>query len=294
MTTGPLAKTGLSELASRYEALFCDIWGVVHNGVTPFAEAVTALSRFREKGGKVVLLTNASRPADLISEMLHGMGVSRSAFDHIISSGDVTRELVRAYEGRIIHFVGPHHDRPILDGLNIALGEPDEAAAVVVTGLEERTETPADYESRIKDWLGHRLPLICSNPDIVVEHGDLLEYCAGALAEIYAGLGGKVEMAGKPYPPIYDAAFRWLAEADEAKGADGSAPRRERILAIGDAVRTDALGASQFGLDFLFITGGALHTADFEAFEGSDDDKVKAAVAPSRVKLAGYMPRLVW
>lgn len=294
MTTGPLAKTGLAELAPRYDALFCDIWGVIHNGVRPYPQAAEALTRFRAEGGKVVLITNASRPADLISDLLHGMDVPRSAYDHIISSGDVTRELVRAYEGRIVHLVGPRSDHPMLAGLNIALGAPDEAAAVVVTGLDDPLQTPADYEARLKDWLNRRLPMICANPDVIVEHGDRIVYCAGALAEIYADRGGKVEMAGKPYPPIYEAAFRWLSEAAEAKGTDGAPPRRDRILAIGDAVRTDALGASRFGLDFLFITGGALHAEELESADGSDDDRVKAAVAPSRAALAGYMPRLSW
>ncbi len=287
MPKAHLVTTGLSALAPDYDAVFCDIWGVVHNGVAPHQGAVTALTRYREQGGRVVLVTNASRPAPQIVEMLDGLGVAREAYDGIVSSGDVTRDLVRAYAGRIIHLVGPRIDHPLLEGLNIARGAPDEAAVVVVTGLDRSDETPEDYTDRLETWLDHRLPLICANPDITVEVGDRIEYCAGALAEIYADMGGKVEMAGKPYAPIYEAAFRQL---EEATSADID---HKHILAIGDAARTDALGAATFGLDFLFITG-SLHAGELNAFEGAEEDKVVAAIAPSRANLVGYMPRLVW
>jgi len=287
MTKPQLVTAGFSALAANYDAAFCDIWGVVHNGVAPHPSAVDALTRYREEGGKVILVTNASRPGPQVAQMLDDMGITDKVFDSIVSSGDVTRDLVRAYSGHIIHMVGPRMDHPLLDGLKIALGEPDEAAAVLVTGLDAYGETPDDYRDRLKTWLDHRLPMICANPDITVEVGDTMEYCAGALAEIYADMGGKVEMAGKPHPPIYDVAFKRLAEV-AGPGLD-----RRRIVAIGDAARTDALGAARFGIDFLFITG-SLHAAELNAFEGAEEEKVIEAVAPSQVHLVGYMPRLAW
>ncbi len=287
MPTGQLVTTGLSALAPEYDAVFCDIWGVVHNGVAPHTDAVAALTRYRKDGGHVILITNASRPTPQIVEMLESMQIGPEVYDRIVSSGDVTRELVRAFSGKIIHFVGPRTDAPMIEGLSVAKGEPEEAAAVVVTGLEKSDDLPEAYKDRLEDWLGHRLPLICANPDVTVEVGDTIEYCAGALAEIYADMGGRVEMAGKPYPPIYEVAFHMLEEAA------GRRIETSRILAIGDAVRTDALGAARFGLDFLFITG-SLHADELDAFSGANETRVIEAVAPSRAKLVGHMPRLMW
>ncbi|MBU1176133.1 MAG: TIGR01459 family HAD-type hydrolase [Alphaproteobacteria bacterium] len=288
MTKGQLVTAGLSALAPRYDAMFCDIWGVVHNGVEPHPRAVSALRRFRDEGRHVVLITNASRPSGPIVEMLLGMGINNDIYDRVVSSGDVTRELVRKYAGKIVHHVGPRVDHPIFAGLGIAIGPPEDAAAVVVTGLDaEAQETPDDYAERIADWLDRRLPLICANPDITVEWGDQIVYCAGALAKVYADKGGHVEMGGKPHPPIYELAFH------ELETLAGRTIDRKRILAIGDAVRTDALGAARYGLDFLFITG-SLHAEELNAHEGADEARVVNTVAPSRANLVGHMPRLVW
>ena len=288
MPNGQLVTTGLSALAPDYRAVFCDIWGVLHNGVTPHLDAVAALRRYRDGGGRVILISNAARPAPQIVEMLADMGIGEDVYDRIVTSGDVTRELVRAYSGRIIHFVGPNSDHPMLKGINVGLGDPDEAAAVVITGLENPDETPAAYTERLNTWIDHRLPLICANPDITVEVGDKMIFCAGAIAEDYARMGGKVEMAGKPHPPIYEVAFRLLEELVGAEDVD-----RKSIVAIGDAVRTDALGAARYGIDFLFITG-SLHAEELNAHEGADEAQVVETVAPSRANLVGYMPRLKW
>lgn len=287
MTTGQLVTTGLSALAANYDAAFCDIWGVVHNGIEPHTGAVTALRRFRDLGKHVILITNASRPSGPISEMLISMGIDEDIYDRIVSSGDVTRELVRRYAGKIVHHVGPRFDHPIFDGLGIAMGPPSEAAAVVVTGPDDPAETPEDYEERVTEWLEDGLPLLCANPDLTVEVGDTIEYCAGAIAKLYADRGGRVEMAGKPHPPIYESGFQKLEKLA------GRKIERERILAIGDAVRTDALGAARCGLDFLFITG-SLHAEELNAHDGADEAHVIETVAPSRARLVGYMPRLVW
>ena len=287
MTTGQYVTAGLSALAADYDAAFCDIWGVIHNGVAPHTGAVTALRRFRDMGKHVILITNASRPAGPVADMLVSLGIDNDIYDSIVTSGDVTRELVRAYSGKIVHHVGPRFDHPIFDGLGIGMGGPDEAAAVVVTGLDTDDESPEDYADRIGTWLDRGLKLICANPDITVEVGDRIEYCAGAIAKLYADRGGRVEMAGKPHPPIYDSAFKALGKVAGRKVA------RERILAIGDAVRTDALGAARCGLDFLFITG-SLHAEELNAHDGADEAHVVETVAPSRASLVGYMPRLVW
>jgi HAD superfamily hydrolase (TIGR01459 family) len=286
LTVGAL--TGLSRLADRYDVLLCDVWGVVHNGVAAHPSAVEALIDYRKSGGRVVLITNAPRPAAPIMEMLDAMGISRGAYDALISSGDTTRVMIAPYRGRVVHHFGPAHvDDLLYEGLDVIRGPAEEAEVIVATDMPEDDDTPEMYEADLELWLRRGLPMICANPDKVVEKGDKVIYCAGAMADIYAQRGGQVQMAGKPYRPIYDEA-RKLAESAAAT----SVPL-ERILCIGDSVRTDATGAANFGADLLFITG-SIHAEELEAGGEADPAAVRALVAPSGARLAGFMSRLAW
>lgn len=283
MTHQP-ALTGLSAIASNYEVLLCDIWGVLHNGLKRYPTAVEALVAYRRQGGKVALVTNAPRPRGPIIQMLDRLDVVRDAYDVIVSSGDVTRTLISEYEGRVVHNVGPAHDLPLYDGINVTRGSAEEASAIVVTDMDDRTnETLDDYDERLKLWLSRKLPLICANPDKVVEIGDQMIICGGSLAERYEKMGGKVLMAGKPYAPIYEEALRRL---------DTNSPRH-RMLAIGDAVHTDAHGAAGQGVPFLFITG-SVHAAEIEAAGEDGDALVTSLIAPSGANLVGHMQQLAW
>ena len=280
--------TGLSDIATDYDAVLSDVWGVVHNGIAAHPEAAEALSRFRAGGGRVVLITNAPRPSPPIVDMLDGLGVPRDAYDSIVSSGDVTRTMLAGYRGQTLHYVGPAVENDgLFDGLDITLGPAEEASAVIVTDLDDDDETPEDYTDRIAVWRARGLPMICANPDRVVEHGDRLIYCGGALADLYEARGGRILMAGKPYRPIYDVALE-AAEKAADRGLE-----RSRILAIGDSVRTDAIGAANAGLDLLFVTG-SIHAAELDAFGTPDPAAIKALVAPSGARLRAYMPRLAW
>lgn len=280
--------TGLSTLAPNYDAVLSDVWGVLHNGVTAHPSACEALARFRAGGGRVVLITNAPFRAPRIVEMLDAIGVPRDAYDSVVSSGDVTRRMIAEYSGQTIHSVGPPAENDALfEGLDLTLGPAEDARAVVVTDLETDDDTPDMYRDRIKVWLRRDLPLIAANPDRVVEHGDRLIYCGGALADLYEAQGGRILMAGKPYRPIYQEALR-LAEA-----AAGRELHKSRVLAIGDSVRTDAMGATGFGLDFMFVTG-SIHAEELDAFSDPDPDAIREFVAPSGATLAGFAPRLAW
>lgn len=287
--TSPLPDiSGLSDLAGRYDAVLSDVWGVVHNGVEAFPTAVEALTRYREAGGKVVFITNAPRPSGPIVEMLDRLGVHRKAYDAIVSSGDATRSMIAKYRGRPIHHVGPAtEDDALYEGLGVERTDADRAEVVVVTDLDTDDDTPEMYRERARQWLSRKLPMICANPDRVVEHGDKLIYCGGALGDLYAAMGGMVLMAGKPYQPIYEEAFR-LAEAAAGRPLDKS-----RVLAIGDSVRTDATGAAKFGIDLLFVTG-SIHAAELDAFGKPDPQAIADLVAPSRAHMAGFLPRLSW
>ena len=285
-TAGSLS--GLSQIAPHYSALFCDVWGVVHNGLVAYGSAVEALQRYRAGGGVVALITNAPRPSAAIAEMLDALGIPRDAWDVLVSSGDATRALIGRYRGKVIHHVGPATaDDALYAGLGVVRGSPEEAEAVIVTDLDSDDDTPDMYVERMALWRRLELPLICANPDKFVEVGDTLVYCGGSLADAYAAIGGEVTMAGKPFTPIYQETQR---RAEEAAGRKLAAAE---ILAIGDSVRTDAAGAAAHGFDLLFITG-SIHAAELDAFGDTDAAQVRRLVAPSGANLVGFMPRLAW
>ena len=208
-------------LATGYDVVLSDVWGVVHNGAVAFAEACDALARFREGGGTVVLITNAPRPGDTVARLtLDPFGVSRDAYDGIVSSGDVTHALIAARKGQRVFHIGPERDLPIYDGLDAPTTALEHADYAVCSGLTDDTvETPHDYHDLIERMRARALPMICANPDVVAERGDKLVYCAGAIADLYAAAGGDVTYAGKPYRPIYEQA---LAIAGAARARPGT------------------------------------------------------------------------
>ncbi|MCO5160310.1 MAG: TIGR01459 family HAD-type hydrolase [Mesorhizobium sp.] len=246
----------LDEIAGRYAVVLSDVWGVVHNGVRAFADASAALAAARARGLAVVLITNAPRPRAEVQAQLDILGVPRDAYDRIVTSGDVTRDLIGAGARKLFH-LGPERDLAIYDGLDVDLVEEFEASAVVCTGLfDDDVETPQDYADMLRRLRARDLPFICANPDIVVEKGDRLIWCAGALARDYAHLGGRTHIAGKPHRPIYVAA---LAAAAEVLGRPVT---EKEALAIGDGVLTDVKGAELNGIDVLYVSGG-IHAREY-------------------------------
>lgn len=274
-------------LADRYDVLLCDVWGVVHNSIVAFPQAADALVRFRQRGGAVVLITNAPRPGTIVGHYLDKLGLPRSSYDAIMASGDVTRHVIAKRQGRVYH-LGPERDLPIFQGLDLQFAPPDRADFAVCTGLfNDDTETPDDYRELLGAMRARNMFMLCANPDLVVERGEKLIYCAGALADVYAALGGEVFYAGKPHAPIYKEA---LAMAQAVRGTE---VRSDRVLAIGDSIRTDLKGARDFGLDCLFVTAG-IHAEEF----GGRDSPDLAALAEA-FRNAGVMPtaitrRLAW
>lgn len=284
MPSKTLELDALASIAAQYDAVFCDIWGVVHDGLEPHQSAVDALVEFRAAGKLVVLVTNAPRANAGIARQLHKIGVTNDAYDAIQSSGEVTRALIAPYSGLVVHHVTSGDDH-LFDGLSIKNGPVDDASCVVISDLEGDLDRPEDYQERMEQWLRRGLTLICVNPDKLVEVGGQFFYCPGAVADIYEKMGGTVIQAGKPHAPIYQAAHKSLTMI----GGKSIAP--ERILAIGDSVRTDATGAAAQGVDFLFITG-SIHAEELDAFGSPDPKAVADLVAPTGAKLAGFMARL--
>ncbi|WP_149588415.1 TIGR01459 family HAD-type hydrolase [Tabrizicola flagellatus] len=252
----------LADLTGRYDAVFCDLWGCLHNGKAAYPAAVAALQGFRASGGKVVLLTNAPRPMSSVVAQLDGLSVPRDAWDLIVTSGDAAQMgMLSGAVGRKVHHIGAPKDEAFFtdfagDLAAYAATQPPiervplrEAEGIVCTGLrDDLTETPDDYRAALLLGKTLDLPMLCANPDIVVDLGDRRLYCAGALAEAYEAMGGRTLYFGKPHPPIYDLARRRLAEA--------GAPADPAILCIGDGISTDIRGGIGEGLDTLFISGG--------------------------------------
>jgi HAD superfamily hydrolase (TIGR01459 family) len=275
----------LDDIAAGYDAIFCDVWGVLHNGLTPFDDAAAALARARAAGVTVVLVTNSPRPHLGVITQLDEIGVNRQAWDGIVTSGDVTRTLIANGPKAVLH-VGAARDLSLYDGLDVELVPEADAQAVVCTGLyDDEAETPDDYAPLLARLHQRGLPFICANPDIVVERGDRLIWCAGALAQDFAALGGRTHIAGKPHTPIYDAATR---KAEQLSGKSFSKPR---ILAIGDGLFTDIQGARDFGIDALFISGG-IHMHEYSDGGVLDRAKMQAFVTKHGMTPVADMPRL--
>jgi HAD superfamily hydrolase (TIGR01459 family) len=277
-----------SALAPGYDVLLSDVWGVVHNGVNAFPHACDALMRARNAGAKVILITNAPRPSAVVARQLEKLHVPRDTYDAIVSSGDVTRAVIEARPGQSLFHLGPERDRSIFTGLDVRFAPLESADYVVCSGLDnDEVETPEDYRARLKLMRARDLFMVCANPDVVVERGTSLVYCAGALADLYATLGGEVLYAGKPYKPIYDMA---LAKAQSAARRDIPSAR---VLAIGDSLRTDLKGARDLGIDFLFVTSG-IHAEELGPRAAPESAALSAALVAAGGTPKAVMRELTW
>lgn len=282
----PRILRGLSDVAENYDAIFCDVWGVVHDGRQARPSAVEALQHFRAGRGPVILLSNAPRPIEDVMEQFARLGVPKSCYDEVITSGVLAREeLARRSAGRelaILH-IGPERDRGVFAGLSVTCVDAERAELVLCTGLfDDDRETPEDYRTMLSALLRRNLELFCVNPDIVVLRGSRLVYCAGALARLYDELGGHSVYFGKPHPPIYASA---LAKARRvARRCDLS------VLAVGDGLATDIGGANAAGIDAVFIADG-IHGEEISALTPS---AIGELCARAGVFAEGAMRELVW
>jgi HAD superfamily hydrolase (TIGR01459 family) len=286
MVTPLLAAT--RDLLARYPVVFCDVWGVLHDGVREYATAGECLARYRAGGGIVVLLSNAPTPAATVAKVLEAKSVRRTSWDAIVSSGDVARQHLIDTGYRALHHIGPDRSLPLFAGLTASLVDVDTADALVCTGLVHDTvETADDYRPLLRRALARGLPLVCANPDQVVDVGGRLLPCAGAVGTVYAELGGTIYWAGKPYQPAYELAFATAARLA------GRAILPRDVLAIGDAVATDLAGAGIVGIDALFIAGG-IHRDRAMAAGRIDAAGLASLFAEYRVTAAAASVALVW
>jgi HAD superfamily hydrolase (TIGR01459 family) len=278
-----------ADIAADYDALFCDVWGVLHNGLVVYPEAVAALATYRAGGGKVILMTNSPRPRTAVIAQLDAIGVPRDAWDDIASSGDSAQAgMLAGVVGRRVFHIGASSDEAFFSDVANDLSEFGavrrvplaEAEGIVCTGLaHDETETPEDYRPTLLAAKNAGLKLLCANPDIQVERGDKLVWCAGALAQIYTQMGGESLYFGKPHAPIYDLARRRLQRCA------GQAVPGDRILAIGDGLGTDIAGALGEDLDSLFVTGGLARAETGTDADGMPDpDRLAALLTQTRTE----------
>lgn len=277
-----------SAFASGYDVFLCDVWGVVHNGEVSFPAACDALMRVRAQGKTVVFITNAPRPGEAVIRQIAHLRVPPEAYDAIVSSGDVTRNVIETRKGQSLCHIGPERDHSIFKGLKVEFAPLESADYVVCSGLDnDEIETPEDYRARLETMLKRKLFMVCGNPDLVVERGKRLLYCAGAIADLYATMGGEVLYAGKPYRPIYELA---LKKAEEASGRKAGL---SRVAAIGDSVRTDLKGAHAFGIDMLFMVAG-IHAEEFGGRDAPDIGAMKTVFTAAGEEPTAVMRHLIW
>jgi HAD superfamily hydrolase (TIGR01459 family) len=287
MTPTIVANAG--PLLARYDTIFCDVWGVMHNGRAAYAEAGEALARFRDGGGTVILVSNAPVPAEGVVRVLDRTGVRREAWDAIVSSGDIALAHIAEKGYRQLHRIGPARRDSLLfkrlPGENASL---DLADAIVCTGLvDDGNETVATYHPLIDAGVARKLPFVCANPDLVVDVGDKRYLCAGSIAAEYEERGGAVFWAGKPHRSAYASAFLKAAELR------GARPDAARVLAIGDAVRTDLAAAQGAGVDALFIASG-IHNEILDAGEINAGRLAALFAPPGTPPAVAAMTQLRW
>jgi HAD superfamily hydrolase (TIGR01459 family) len=272
----------LADLAGRYDLLLCDVWGVIHNGRDAFPRPCAALAAWRDTVGPVVMISNAARPAPEVMAQLDGLGVPRATYSAVVTSGDVTRRLLIERAPGPAYKIGPDRDLPLYEGTGVVFSALEAAKFIGCSGpTDDEVETPEDYRDLLTRAAALGLPMICANPDKVVQRGDRLIYCGGALADLYETLGGAVVMAGKPHAPIYHEA---LARAAALKGGP---IERSRVLAIGDGIPTDIAGANAQDLDVLFVVGG-IHTAETRDANGELDPVAAEALLGEAAAHATY------
>jgi len=286
---------GLGRIAERYDVVLCDLWGVIHNGRHAFPAAADALARFRGRGGVAILISNAPRPNAPIRQQLDQLRVPRQAYDAVVTSGDVTVDLIRARGSAPVHHIGPERDLSLFDAIEaLAPGSSppraplDEAAYVLCTGLFDDTrEKVEDYDATFATMLQRKLTMICANPDLVIHRGDELIYCAGALAERYEKKGGETIYAGKPHAQIYEEALK------RAAAARGAPLDKSRVLAIGDAMRTDIAGALAQSIDALFVTSG-IHRDELLGLSALDAAAIEQFAARHGMRPTAMIEELTW
>jgi HAD superfamily hydrolase (TIGR01459 family) len=280
---------GMSAVIDCCDGVILDLWGVIHDGEKPYPGVIDCLERLRAAGKATCLLSNAPRRIGGVVAKLEGMGIPRSAYDHVMTSGEAAYEVLRdeaaLTPGRRLYHIGPERDRDVYLGLDIVVvDDPTDADFVLNTGIDDFDETLDDYKPRLDACFAAGLPMVCANPDLVVMVGPKRVICAGTLTQYYEGLGGTAVWHGKPFPSVYRRCMKLLGAADPA-----------RVIAVGDSLRTDIAGAGAAGMASVLVAGG-IHLEELGAAWGEpvNPDKLEAAIEKAGERPTALLPAFVW
>jgi len=260
----------LDSVDKDYRVILCDIWGCIHDGVRLYPGAEATLRRWRGEDRTTILITNAPRTAEAVAEQLRRLGLDEALWDGIATSGDAGIERLKSCP-KPVGFIGTPGDRTILEGRGVRIATGGDFDDLACAGLDGVRRTVEEYRAQIEPLARRDVRMHCLNPDLVVIRGGVAEPCAGAIAELYVEAGGRVEYYGKPFPAIYRHAMRLAGDPDPAE-----------VLAIGDGLNTDVLGAARMGFACVYATGGISRgegvPTDFAAVNGLADWRPLAVV----------------
>ena len=285
----PQKLKGISKISDKYDVYFVDLWGVVHNGVQCYSEALKVLEKLKEQNKKIVLISNAPRPSAVVKVFLETIGLQSSCYDFLVTSGDITREYISLNSSKKnFYHLGPTRDIDLFKDLNVALTSKEECDEIICTGLvSDEEEKLQDYKILLDFFLNKKIPLICANPDEVVARGEKIVFCAGALANQYKQEGGMVRYFGKPYSDIYSFALKKVRAHKDFKDK-----KEINTLVIGDNIKTDIKGANLFNLDSVLILNGIYK--DFFRDGTVNFDQLKDSVNLKDVKINYFQEELAW
>ena len=285
----PQKLKGISKISDKYDVYFVDLWGVVHNGVQCYPEALKVLEKLKEQNKKIVLISNAPRPSAVVKVFLETIGLQSSCYDFLVTSGDITREYISLNSSKKnFYHLGPTKDIDLFKDLNVALTSKEECDEIICTGLvSDEEETLQDYKILLDFFLNKKIPLICANPDEVAARGEKIIFCAGALANQYKQEGGMVRYFGKPYSDIYSFALKKVRAHKDFKDK-----KEINTLVIGDNIKTDIKGANLFNLDSVLILNGIYK--DFFRDGTVNFDQLRDSVNLKNVKINYFQEELAW
>ena len=285
----PQKLKGISEISDKFDVYFIDLWGVIHNGVQCYPEALKVLEKLKEQNKKIVLISNAPRPAAVVKVFLETIGLKSTCYDFLVTSGDITREYISLNSSKKnFYHLGPTRDIDLFKDLNVSLTSKEECEEIICTGLvSDEEEKLQDYKTLLDFFLNKKIPLICANPDEVVARGEKIVFCAGALANQYKQEGGVVRYFGKPYSEIYSFALKKIRAHKDFKDK-----KEINTLVIGDNIKTDIKGANLSNLDSVLILNGIYK--DFFRDGTVNFDQLKDSVNLKDVKINYFQEELAW
>jgi len=286
-THSPEEIVKFQNIVDKYDLYFVDLWGVIHNGIKLFSNAIEVLKNLKIHNKKVILISNAPRTHETVKKFLKNLNFDLKLIDSLVTSGDVTKKYIQDNQDKKFCHLGPPKDNDLFQGIANLVDQKDVFDEIICTGLiDEIGQNISDYQRLFENWIGNKKIFICANPDEVVSRGDKIEFCAGALAKYYKKLGGKVKYFGKPYEAIYDFAYK------QSQSQFDIVINKNKILAVGDNLKTDINGAQNFGIHSILILNGIYK--DFFRDNNLNFDKLLISNEVESLVIDKFQKELKW